>query len=112
MKKLLILLLLAVPFICKAQTDTSNYQKKIAYCTVETQQSGSKFIAALDDGTTTKYSAMEIKDSKGKPLKFKSRITILDYMTQRGWTLVSSYGSANPLTIVDFIFERPVVADK
>jgi len=45
-------------------------------------------------------------------LKFKSRITVLDYMTQSGWTLVSSYGSANPLTIVDFIFERPVVADK
>ena len=112
MKKLLILLLLAVPFICKAQTDTSNYQKKIAYCTVEITQFGSKYFVSIDDDSKTKASDMEIKDSKGKQIKFTSRIAVLDYITQRGWTLVSSYYPYGKYdNTLGLIFEKPVATN-
>jgi len=73
MKKIIFLALFAIPMFCRAQTDTTTYQKKIAYCTVEISQSGSKFLATLDDGTKTKASDMEIKDSNGKQTNFKNR---------------------------------------
>ncbi len=112
MKKLLFLLLLSLPVFCLAQTDTTAYQKKIAYCTVEIDTRGSKYLASLDDGTTTKTSAMEIKDSKGKQIKFTSRIDVLDYMTQRGWTLVSSYYTASRAeTFLGLIFKKPVATN-
>ena len=113
MKKLLFLLLFAIPVFCKAQTDTTNHQKKIAYCTVEITTSGSKYLASLDDGTKTKSKDMEIKDSKGKQIKFTSRIAILDYVTQQGWILVSSYYMDDKYdNTLGIIFERPVPADK
>jgi hypothetical protein len=113
MKKLLFLLLFTLPVFCKAQTDSASYQKKIAYCTVEISHSGaSKFVATLDDGTTTKINAMEIKDSKGKQIKFTSRIAILDYITQRGWTLVSSYYIVDKFfPVLGFVFEKPIAAN-
>jgi len=110
MKKLLFLLLLSLPVFCHAQTDTTAYQKKIAYCTVEVSQFGSKFFASLDDGTKTKANAMEIKDSKGKQVPFTSRIAVLDYITQQGWTLVSSYYKDDKFdNTLGLIFEKPVV---
>jgi hypothetical protein len=111
MKNLLLLLLLAFPVFCHAQTDTTVYQKKIAYCTVEISHPGmtSNFVATLSDGTTTKTSAMEIKDSNGKQIKFTSRIAVLDYITQRGWTLVSSYYIYDKFyPVLGFVFEKPV----
>ena len=112
MKNLLFLLLFSFPFFCLAQTDTNTYQKKVAYCTVEISHDGSKYAASLDDGTTTKANAMEIKDSKGKQMLFTSRIAVLDYITQRGWTLVSSYYIVDKyFPVLGFVFEKPVAAN-
>jgi hypothetical protein len=112
MKNLLFLLLFSFPFFCLAQTDTNTYQKKVAYCTVEISHDGSKYAASLDDGTTTKSNAMEIKDSKGKQMLFTSRIAVLDYITQRGWTLVSSYYIVDKyFPVLGFVFEKPVAAN-
>jgi len=113
MKKFLLLLLFASPFICKAQSDTSNYQKKIAYCTVEITQFGSKYFVSIDDGTKTKASDMEVKDNKGKQIKFASRIAVIDNMTRQGWTLVSSYYKDDKYdNTLGLIFERPGTANK
>jgi len=111
MKNLLFLLLL-LPVFCHAQTDTTAYKKKIAYCTVEIAARGSYYLVSIDDGTTTKASAMEIKDSKGKQIKFTSRIAVLDYITQRGWTLVSSYYPYGKYdNTLGLIFEKPVATN-
>lgn len=107
MKKLLFLLLLSLPVFCHAQTDTTAYQKKIAYCIVGIGSPSRKYVVAtLFDGTTTKTSDIEIKDSNGKQIRFPTTIAVLDYVTQQGWTLVSSYyaGAQN------FIFKKPVAA--
>jgi hypothetical protein len=112
MKKIIFLTLFAIPIFCRAQTDTTNYQKKIAYCIVEIDTRGSNYLASLDDGTITKASAMEIKDSKGKQIKFTSRIAVLDYMTQRGWTLASSYYTSSRVeTMLGLVFKKPVDAN-
>ena len=112
MKNLLFLLLFSFPFFCLAQTDTNTYQKKVAYCTVEIGHDGSKYAASLDDGTTTKANAMEIKDSKGKQMLFTSRIAVLDYITQRGWTLVSSYYIVDKyFPVLGFVFEKPIATN-
>ncbi|WP_158990614.1 hypothetical protein [Mucilaginibacter sp. L196] len=112
MKNLLFLLLLSLPVFCYAQTDTTVYQKKIAYCTVEIATRGSYYLVSIDDGTTTKASDMEIKDSKGKQIKFTSRIAVLDYVTQRGWKLVSSYYVDDKFNnTLGLICEKPVVTN-
>jgi len=52
---------------------------------------------------------MEIKDSNGKQTKFTSRIAIFDYITQRGWKLVSSYFLDGKYdNTLGLIFEKPV----
>ena len=112
MKMLLFILLFVIPAISRAQTDTVAYQKKIAYCTVETTQFGRNYEAKIDDGTSKKFGGVDIKNSKGKDRDFHSRSDILDYMTQLGWTLVSSYGLPGQANAVGFVFERPVAVNK
>jgi hypothetical protein len=108
MKKLLFLLLLSLPIFCHAQTDTTAYQKKIAYCIVGIGSPSRKYVVAtLFDGTAKKTSDIEIKDSQGKQIKFTTVIDVLDYVTQQGWTLVSSYYAGAQY----FVFKKPVATN-
>jgi len=108
MKKLLFLVLFAAPFFCFAQTDTATHKQKIAYCIAQVEHDGSKFDINFDDGSRGKNGS-EIKDSQGKTMKFDSRITALNYVTQLGWTLVSSYTlKGTTREVIAFVFQRPV----
>ncbi len=108
MKKLLFLVLFAAPFFCFAQTDTTTQKQKITYCIAQVEHDGSKFDINLDDGSRGRNGS-EIKDSNGKTMKFDTRISALNYITQLGWTLVSSYTlKGTTLEVIAFVFKRPV----
>jgi hypothetical protein len=106
MKKLLFLALFIAPILCKAQTDTAHKQK-VNYCIAEVSADGSKYDMMFDDGSTTKRDGVKVKDAKGKIMVFNSKISALNYVTQLGWKLVSSYSISGILYDVAFVFERP-----
>ena len=106
MKKLLFLLLFAAPMLSKAQTDTSVYKQKVVYCIAEIASDGLKYDMMFDDGSTTKKDGIKVKDAKGKIMAFNSKISALNYVSQLGWKLVSSYTIPGPLYDVAFVFER------
>jgi hypothetical protein len=107
MKKLLFLLLFAIPIFCKAQTGTTA-NKQVAYCIAIVANDGSKFDMMFDDGSTKKRDGIKVKDAKGKIMTFDSKVSALNYMSKLGWTLVSSYTPWNVDQAIAFVFERPV----
>jgi len=112
MKKLLFLLLFTLPVFCKAQTDSASHKQTVSYCTAEIYPDGSKYEIIMDDGTKKKSSQMEIKTPNGKVMKLDSRIAALNYVTQQGWTLVSSYAVVGISDAIGLILERPYSSAK
>jgi len=108
MKKLLFLLLSAAPMFCMAQTDTTIQKQKITYCIVEISSDGSKYDMMFDDGSTKKKNGVKVKNAKGNPMVFDTRISALNYVTHLGWKLVSSYPTGLQSYDVDFVFERSI----
>jgi hypothetical protein len=92
MKKLLLLLLFISPICCFAQTDSLKYKQKEEFCEVQfARVLGGKFAVTIDNGNEKSGKATSLKDANGSKLKFKSVVSILNYMAQYGWVLVTSY---------------------
>jgi hypothetical protein len=106
MKKLLFLLFFAAPVFCLAQADTTIHKQKVAYCIAEVASDGSKYDMMFDDGSTQKRDGVKVKDAKGKVMVFDSKVSALNYVSQLGWKLVSSYTIPGIVYDVAFVFER------
>jgi hypothetical protein len=92
MKKLLVLLLFITPIYCFAQADSLKYKPKEEFCEVQFASAlGGKFVVTIDNGNDNSDKATSLKDADGNKRKFKSVVSILNYMAQYGWVLVTSY---------------------
>jgi hypothetical protein len=109
MKKLLFLVLAVTPFFCRAQTDTAKYKQKEELCLLLVYPSGSSYEAYLDDGHKKAMKEMELKNGQGKAIEFGSMVNVLDYMSQRGWILNTSYPDIiRGIREISVIFKRPL----
>ena len=91
MKKLLFLVLFALPVLCLAQAAATAPQQKGPFSLAVVYRGGSKYEASIDDGSGKKTKDMLIKDGQGKPMKFNSVINVVNYLAQNGWAIITSY---------------------
>ncbi len=114
MKKILLLFLLASPFLSKAQTDTTAKPHE-QYCMIiaTAKLLSTKVTITVDFGQETKLFAFKdqrLKDAEGKVLSFNSVIDALNYMSGQGWIFVNAYalseGSGSG-KVLNYVMRRP-----
>jgi hypothetical protein len=98
MKKLLIILFVALVYQTKAQQIFVNGQnlstlKNISYITIKVQKTwmATRFSAFLDYGQGSSDSQQEMTDAAKKALFFKSKVEIFNLLDRNGWDLIDSY---------------------
>jgi hypothetical protein len=100
MKKLLLLLLFAAPMFGFAQVTTPSPQQKGPFYIAEVYRGLSNCEVSIDDGSGKKVKNMMIKDAQGKTMKFNSVVSVINYLAQNGWSIITSYedtlGGATP----------------
>src|ERR1700761_1148197 len=110
MKKILLLLLFTAPLFGFAQNVISSNQPKGPYgiAMVYCGFSKSQVELSINDGSGKKMKDMMIKDEQGKNLKFTSEVSALNYLSQNGWSIVSSYEdtSAGGTPNIAFVIKR------
>lgn len=97
MKKLIVLLILMVPFIAKSQTEM-NFPQKV-YCEIvgTGNITGTKVKIEADLGqkhisdTWGGDAARKIVDENGKDIKFNSMMDAVNYFAALGWNLEFTY---------------------
>jgi hypothetical protein len=98
MKKLLIILFVALAYQTKAQQIFVNGQnlstlKNVNYITVKAQKTwmATRLSAFLDYGQGTSDREQEMTDANKKSMFFKSRVELFNLLDKNGWDLVDTY---------------------
>ena len=106
--KLLIILL-----ICFA-SDVYSQKSRQAYCEVIVWPHHVMYHAAVTfDFGMQSYTAAMLYDSKNQPLRFVSGMDAVNYLSKRGWRVVSSYyKTINKGESTHFVMEKTVTNDK
>jgi hypothetical protein len=114
MKQILLLLLLASPFLCKAQSDTTAAKKHEQYCMIIATAKffSSKVSIAVDFGQETSFwhsQGQTIKDNSGKVMNFNSVIDALNYMSSQGWLFVNAYALTEGTSgkVLNYVMRKP-----
>ena len=106
--KLLIILL-----ICFA-SDVYSQKSRQAYCEVIVWPHHVMYHAAVTfDFGMQSYTTAMIYDSKNQPLRFVSGMDAVNYLSKRGWRVVSSYyKTINKGESTHFVMEKTVTNEK
>ena len=106
--KLLIILL-----ICFA-SDVYSQKSRLAYCEVIVWPHHVRYHAAVTfDFGMQSYTAAMLYDSKNQPLRFVSGMDAVNYLSKRGWRVVSSYYKTNNKgESTHFVMEKTVTNEK
>jgi len=112
MKKSISLVLFLVPFFCHAQTARTQLAQNEEFCVVSILTAGNEFEIYVGDSTKKTNKERMIKDGKGKVIDFGSFVLALNYLEQKGWTLLTATSaSANgfsPANGATFIYKRNI----
>jgi hypothetical protein len=94
MRKLLVFIVLFLPVLAKAQTDSLATKGKEQYCMVTEVPKifGKSVNISVDFGQQKKTLGLgRLTDEEGKVKSFNSIVDGLNYMASQGWELVNSY---------------------
>lgn len=112
MKRIIVMLLALAPFVCKAQSDTTNLKPKEQYCMVlaTARMLSTKVNITVDFGQETKLFAFKdqrMKDEEGKVINFNSVIDALNYMATQGWVFVNAYAiTVSGQNVLHYVLRR------
>jgi hypothetical protein len=112
MKKLLFITLALLPFICKAQSDTSKKHEQYCMIIATAKLFSTKVTIQVDFGQEQSYwhQAQQIKDDSGKVINFNSVIDALNYMASKGWLFVNAYALSEGTSggkVLNYVMRKP-----
>ena len=110
----MIALVLVIPFLAQAQTDTT-YKPHDFYCMIVASgnQINSNVKLSVDFGQRSKIFLVKekgIKEEAEKVTTFNSIIDALNYMSSQGWYFVNAYTLSEEtggIRIVNYLMRRP-----
>lgn len=88
MKKILLPLYSLVLALCLNATETS-MDSCYVYAQIEWTPAMTKYVGTFSAGHEKDFD--ELKDEKGEKIKFKSIISLMNYMSAKGWDYVQLY---------------------
>jgi hypothetical protein len=113
MKKILIIALFLCPFLCQAQSDTTN-TKHEQYCMIiaTAKLFSTKVSISVDFGQEMRYWHRDqtIKDQQGNVMNFNSVIDALNFMSSKGWIYVNAYALSDGSSggkVLNYVMRKP-----
>lgn len=110
MKKIIALFFLIAPAYCFAQTDSLKYKPKEEYCEVVARHYYSGYELKISNKDEDFDKIEWLKNADNKVRKFKSVLGVLNYMSQYGWMLITTFTEVTRGNSDDmhFVFKRPL----
>lgn len=117
MKKILLVFLLCIPFVCYAQTEESKYYIYSIVSFDGEFDDKENFKVYFDDGKETK----RLRNDKGKTMKFSTPAGALMYFISQGWEMYVNgstsqgrvaHGTGNSSTSSYWILRKPCTKEE
>ncbi|WP_207420289.1 hypothetical protein [Desertivirga brevis] len=117
MKKLILSILLTIPFIAFSQDTTKKAYEEYCMVVATGKLLSTKVNIKMDYGQEQKLFSLQdqrLKDEAGKVIDFNSAIDALNFLGQKGWKLVNAYHIVDPQgsNSSHFVMKRDVNLDE